>query len=78
MESEAFAATDHHYTNGLEISCLTRPRIGDSVAGRIAGWLPGNGDGEVRVGWQSGHTIFTPDDKESRELVPGLAAPPFN
>jgi lipid A 3-O-deacylase len=70
LENDAFAATDHHYTNGLEISWLTPPHTADSIASRIAGWLPGNGEGEVRLGWQFGHTIFTPDDKESRELVP--------
>lgn len=70
MENDAFAATDHHYTNGLEISYLTPPWSGDSFAMRIARWLPGNAGGEVRVGWQFGHSIFTPDDKEARELVP--------
>jgi hypothetical protein len=70
IENDAFAATDRHYTNGLEISYLTPPKSGDSLASRIAEWLPGNGDGEVRVGWQFGQSVFTPDDKEAREFIP--------
>ena len=70
LENDAFAARDYHYTNGLQLSYLTPPRRGDSVAGRIARWLPGNGDGEVRVGWQFGQTVFTPEDKDSVALVP--------
>jgi hypothetical protein len=72
MENDAFAATDRHYTNGLEISYLTPPQPKESIASRIAKWLPGNGDGngEVRVGWQFGQSVFTPDDKEAREFIP--------
>lgn len=69
MENDAFAATDHHYTNGLEVSWLSAPRPHESVASRIAGWLPGNDNGQVRVGWQFGQSIFTPDDKDARNLV---------
>ncbi|HET6629371.1 MAG TPA: lipid A deacylase LpxR family protein [Woeseiaceae bacterium] len=69
MENDAFAATDRHYTNGLEISWLSAPRGDDSVASNIAEWLPGSGNAQVRVGWQFGQSIFTPADKDSRKLV---------
>lgn len=69
VENDAFAATDQHYTNGLEISWLSAPSRDASVASRLAGWLPGNANGQVRVGWQFGQSIFTPADKDSRKLV---------
>lgn len=69
MENDAFAATDHHYTNGLEVSWLSAPQAGTSLASTLARWLPGNEQGQVRVGWQIGQSIFTPADKESRNLV---------
>lgn len=71
MENDAFAATDRHYTNGLEVSWLSAPRPHGAAASRIAEWLPGNGDGQVRVGWLFGQSIFTPADRESRKLVAG-------
>lgn len=70
MENDAFAATDRHYTHGLEVSYLSAPTAATSVASRIAAWLPNNGNGEVRVGWQFGQAVFTPDDKKARELIP--------
>ncbi|HEX2138261.1 MAG TPA: lipid A deacylase LpxR family protein [Woeseiaceae bacterium] len=70
LENDAFAATDHHYTNGLEISYLTAPRSRGSIAFRLAEMLPGNDHGQVRVGWQFGQTIFTPNNKDARDLVP--------
>jgi lipid A 3-O-deacylase len=69
MENDAFAATDHHYTNGLEISWLSASRPEESVASRLTRWLPGDANGQVRVGWQFGQSIFTPADKDSRKLV---------
>ncbi len=70
IENDVFAATDRHYTNGLQFGYLTAPRTADGVASTMAGWLPGNGDGEVRVGWQLGQTIFTPEDTDAVALLP--------
>lgn len=70
LENDAFAATDRHYTNGLQFSYLTAPRPADGFAAGLLGWLPGNGNGEARLGWQLGQSIFTPDDKEASERLP--------
>ncbi len=70
VENDAFAATDHHYTSGFEISWLSAPRPATSVAARLAERLPGAGNARVHVGWQFGQSIFTPADKDSRRLVP--------
>lgn len=69
VENDAFAATDHHYTHGLEIAWLSAPRPPDAAAARIAEWLPGNRNGQARVGWQLGQSIFTPVDKDARRLL---------
>jgi lipid A 3-O-deacylase len=71
LENDAFAATDHHYTHGLEIAWLSAPQPADAVATRIAEWLPGNRDGQARAGWQFGQSIFTPADKNARRLLAG-------
>lgn len=68
VENDAFAATDHHYTSGFEVSWLSAPRPAASFASRLAESLPGGG-AQVRVGWQFGQSIFTPADKDSRALV---------
>ncbi len=70
LENDAFAATDRHYTNGIEISYLTAPRPMNGYAAALIDWLPGNENGETRVGWQLGQTLYTPDDKEALELLP--------
>lgn len=70
LENDALAATDRHYTSGLQLSYLTAPRPADSWLSALLGWLPGNGEGETRLGWQLGQSIFTPDDKESSEFLP--------
>lgn len=70
VENDGFAATDRHYTSGFEISWLSAPRSGDSIASRIVQWLPGNGRGEIRVGWQAGQAIYTPKDKSAPERLP--------
>jgi hypothetical protein len=70
LENDAFAATDRHYTNGLEVAYLTSPREPGGIASWLTGWLPGNEGAELRVGWQVGQDIFTPDDKEASELLP--------
>ena len=71
LENDAFAATDHHYTHGLEITWLGAPEPADAVATRIAEWLPGNRNGQARAGWQFGQSIFTPVDKHARRLLTG-------
>jgi hypothetical protein len=70
LENDVFAATDRHYTNGLQLSYLTAPRASDGFVSKFFSWLPGNQDSEVRVGWQLGQTIYTPDDKDAFELLP--------
>lgn len=70
VENDGIAATDHHYTSGLEISWLSAPLSRDSPASRLAEWLPGNDGGRVRAGWQFGQVIFTPGDKVAEELIP--------
>ena len=70
LENDAFAATDRHYTNGLEFLYLTSPRDPEGIAAWLSGWLPGNEGAELRVGLQLGQDLFTPDDKAAAELLP--------
>jgi hypothetical protein len=70
FENDAFAATDRHYTSGLQISYLSAIRSADGIASKMFRWLPGNDGADLRIGWQIGQTIFTPDDKDSAELLP--------
>jgi len=70
LENDAFATTDQHYTNGFQLSYLTAPREEGGLASNVFGWIPGNANSDVRVGWQLGHAIFTPNDKVASELLP--------
>lgn len=71
LENDLFAATDRHYTNGLELSYLSAPRRGDSALARAAAWLPGIREGgEVRFGWHLGQTLFTPRDTTASDYLP--------
>lgn len=70
IENDVFAGTDRHYTNGLQISYLTGPRSTDSIAARLGSSNSGETDNEVRIGWQLGQSIFTPENKDATELLP--------
>jgi hypothetical protein len=70
LENDAFASMDRHYTNGLQLSYLTPPQSRASMVSRILELLPWNADGDVRIGWQLGQSIFTPDDKDSSARLP--------
>lgn len=70
IENDVFAATDRHYTNGLRFDYLTAPRPADSLTAKVLAWLPGNGGGRARAGWQFGQSIFTPTDTEATALLP--------
>src|SRR4030095_5367450 len=70
-ENDAIAGTDHHYTNGVELSYL-------SIEDHLWDWfrngsnlLPGvNKDDHVRVGLALGQSIFTPDDTQATQPLP--------
>jgi lipid A 3-O-deacylase len=70
-ENDVIAGTDHHYTNGLELSYL-------SIEDHLWDWfrsgsnlLPGVTDQDhVRVGLTLGQSIFTPDDTEATLPLP--------
>src|SRR5262245_25099076 len=71
-ENDAIAGTDHHYTNGFELSYL-------SVQDHLWDWfrkgsdvLPGvsSKDDHLRVGLSFGQSIFTPDDTDATEPLP--------
>jgi lipid A 3-O-deacylase len=70
LENDEFARQDRHYTNGLQLSWLTAPRPDGSLAAHAINWLPGNGNAKVRIGWQLGQSLFTPNDKEASDLLP--------
>ena len=67
-ENDIIGGTDHHYTNGVEISYL-------SVEDHLWDWfrtgsnaLPGvSNEDHVRVGLSLGQSIFTPDDTDATE-----------
>lgn len=70
-ENDVIAGTDHHYTNGVELSYL-------SIEDHLWDWfrsgsrlLPGVGeDDHLRVGLALGQTIFTPDDTVATQPLP--------
>lgn len=70
IENDVFAAANRHYTNGLKLDYLTAPWSDESFAAHMLAWLPGNDDGQARVGWQFGQSIFTPDDTTTEALLP--------
>src|SRR6185436_4739093 len=70
-ENDAIAGTDHHYTNGVELSYL-------SIEDHLWDWfrngsnlLPGvSNDDHTRVGLTLGQSIFTPDDTDATQPLP--------
>jgi lipid A 3-O-deacylase len=70
-ENDVIGGTDHHYTNGLELSYL-------SIEDHLWDWfrsgsnlLPGVADEDhVRVGLTLGQSIFTPDDTVATQPLP--------
>ncbi len=66
VENDAFAATDRHYTNGVQISYLSDPM------GEDGKYSEPNADEPkaFRFGWRIGQSIFTPTDTEATALLP--------
>lgn len=61
IENDSFAVTDRHYTNGLQISYLSDP-LGDQSAA--------SDQPQLRLGWQLGQSLFTPDDTRASTPLP--------
>lgn len=67
---------DSHYTNGIRVSLVT-PFAEDCLglggpAQGLAAWLapPGTTRTTERIGYSFGQSLFTPEDTDTRELVP--------
>jgi lipid A 3-O-deacylase len=71
IENDVIAATDQHYTNGLELSYLS---VHDGVPGSLRPGvvrLPGvAGDDVMRFGVSLGQQIYTPDNIETAAPLP--------
>lgn len=75
VENDVFADTDHNYTNGVRL-VFTSPFVED---GDAYGWdrfvadrMLGRGSGDFyRREFAIGQSIFTPDDGEATEPLPG-------
>lgn len=71
IENDVFTGTDKHYTNGLQLSYLSGALDPDSIRFKLANVLPGvSTEGELRMGWHLGQSIFTPQDTQATTVIP--------
>lgn len=72
IENDVIAGTDRHYTNGLEFSYFSEANaVADAVRPGLA-MLPGIGRQDVlRYGVTLGQEIFTPENTDATEPLPG-------
>ena len=69
-ENDRWAATDRHYTNGIEFAYLTPPLPVDHWVDDIADATPGlELSSETRLGFSLGQSMFTPGDTSAVSLV---------
>lgn len=70
VENDVLAGVDKHYTSGLQISYLSSPNALPKKFRTALSIIPGIDDNErMRAGIQLGHSIFTPNDIETSELL---------
>lgn len=72
IENDLFAGTDRHYTNGVHLSWIPAAENSPITSGELASWpifnlLP---EGERRIGFGIGQSMFVPNDISIREAQP--------
>lgn len=68
LENDSFGSTDNNYTNGVRIGYLSGVGRGNTLARRFLGAGP---EDTVRIGLAVGQSIFTPQDTQATEPLPG-------
>lgn len=70
VENDTIAGVDKHYTSGVQVSYLTSPSGLSEKWKNAFSVIPGVNDNErMRVGFQAGHSIFTPNDIQTDDLL---------
>ena len=70
-ENDRFASTDRNYTNGVRLSYLSATRRPDALGRFAIGLLVGEDEPAlIRRGFAIGHSIFTPQDKQTTAPLP--------
>jgi hypothetical protein len=71
VENDSFTDTDRHYTSGVQLSYLSARDQLPSWLRVAADLLPGIHEAaRLRIGFQLGHSIFTPDDTTTIAFLP--------
>ena len=68
LENDYFGSSDSNYTNGVRFGYLSAAGRGEELA---RGFLRASPGDVTRVGFAVGHSIFTPQDTEAFEPLPG-------
>ena len=72
IENDILAGTDRHYTNGVHLSWLSASGDVSEGAREAAAWVPFllAPEGERRIGYSFGQSMFVPSDIKIREPQP--------